>query len=555
MGITWRELWNRYNFFSVSARHYDQEVKSITQPISQDDQAEYDINFQQALAKLGSDESIGGPDFGSLNYMNWLSMAETSKETRTQQYREMENNGFVSAGVDEIVYSSLNADEKGEQLYLKIKNEGFSENENIRENLVKEFNYIRDDVIGYAKNFATMFHEFIMMGECCLEFLIPQTDVQLRSLGILGTKLLLSEQYMPFYNPEGKVHGFVIRNPWDANVRVLGDRTQFAYVDSGKYDFVDGIGPAWAKQYLPNPSQGKVLRLVRSFLEEARKPYKQLDAIEDSIVIYRFSRAPGRLIFNVATGNLPKNRAEQYLQKIINKYRKKVTYNSTTGDIDQAQNTKNIMEDYWFVKDATGKGTEVTTLESGGNFGDIEDLNYFLAKLYRSMKIPMTRMTGEAGFDQSPQKNTEQIKFEKYIYGIVCRFVDLIKQTYMQHLKMKGVWDHYNMKPEDIEVEAVPPSFFTYMKNAEVLDAQFTRFANFSNNINTETPIFAKRTALKEGMGWSDEKIALNQKWLKEEAAEGQEEGGESEGGGETPEPSGGEEEGEEAGGGGGIEL
>jgi len=530
MAISWRELWNRYNFFSVGRR--DEELPdSITAPIDPTDKGEYDVNFQQRLQQLMTDESVGVAGFGSMNYMTWLSMAEHSKDMRTQQYREMENNGFVSQGLDEIVYSALNENEKGENAFLKIKKTALSDNENIRENLQREFKHIFDAVLDYKKNFTTLFHEYVLMGELALELLMDNDDKNLRLNGVRGVKMLLSEEYVPFYDPQGSVQGFVVKNPWDAAVRVLADAKQFAYVDSGKYDFVNGSGPAWARQYLPNQSQGKTLRLVRSFIEEARKPYKQLDALEDSLVIYRLSRAPERLIFNVATGNLPKNKAEQYLQKIINKYRKKLTYNTTTGSVDQAQNVKNIMEDYWFVKDNTGKGTEVTTLASGGALGEIDDVNYFLQKLYRAMKVPMSRLTGESTFEQVPGMSREEIKFEKYVYWIVQKFIDIVKQIYVTRLKVKGIWDHYEMHWDDIEVVAVPPSYFSYMKNAEVLEAQFTRFANFTNNVDAETPIFAKKTALKEGLGWSDEKIAQNEKWLREEMAAKAGEGEEGEGG------------------------
>lgn len=546
MPINWREMWNRFNFFSTTRSHYEKDLDSITEPIDNSDKAEYDVNFQQAIEGMADVEGQVATGFGSCSYMTWLSLAEQSKDMRTQQYREMENNGFVAAGLDEIVYSSLNSDEKGEVVSMKIKNLSLSDNENIRDNLQKEFNYIAHDVIDYKKNFTTLFHEFVLMGELALEYLIADDDKELRISGIQGVKMLLSEEYMPYYDPEGKVLGFVVKNPWDTSVRVIADRMQFAYVDSGRYDFVNGTGPSWAQQYLPNQSQGKTMRLVRSFIEEARKPYKQLDALEDSLVIYRLSRAPERLIFNVATGNLPKNKAEQYLQKTINKYRKKLTYNAHTGEVDQAQNVKNIMEDYWFVKDNTGKGTEVTTLASGGNLGEIDDVNYFLAKLYRAMKIPMSRITGESTFEQVPGMPRDEIKFEKYIYWIVTRFAEVLKQVYISHLKLKGIWDAYNMQADDIEVAAVPPSYFTYMKNAEALEAQFTRFSNFSNNIDTETPIFAKRTALKEGMGWSDDKIAENEKWLREEQAAkaGGEEGEEGELGGDEG-GEGGEDEGD----------
>lgn len=529
--ITWREIWDRYHFFHTGRRN-EVEPNSITSPIDkQFDYESYDVNFQN-LSKMINDDlsSLNGAAFGATDYLSWITTAETSKDTRTMIYREMEENTYVSEGLDEIIYSSINENEKGESITLKIVNDGLNSNDNIRDNLQREFRHIIKTVLKYDNNFNTWFREFVMMGECALELLIDYDDPSVRNHGVRGVKFLRSEEYVPYYNTNGYLQGFVIKNLWNNNVRVVADRDQLAYADSGKYDYVNGIGPNWARSYIPE--KGRTIRLVRSFIEEARKPYKQLDAIEDSLVIYRMARAPERLIFNVATGNLPKNKAEQYLRKIVNKYRKKLTYNSQTGEIDQAQNVKNIMEDYWFIKDQTGKGTEVSSLSGASNLGEITDANYFLNKLYKAMKVPLERMNPEGGstFDQNPgSMSRAEIKFEKFIYNIVKLFSKLIKEVYIQHLKLKGVWSHYEMTDEDIELKPVPPSYFTYMKNAEFLEAQFARFANFSNNIDSEEPIFSKKMALKEGMGWDDDKISLNQKWLDEEKLRktSDEEGGE----------------------------
>ena len=542
--ISWQEIWDRFHFFNTSRRNED-PPHSITAPVEQAaGQNEYDVNFQNLTKMMGDTMGVPGM-FGATDYTSWISTAETSKDTRTMIYREMEENSYVSEGLDEIVYSSLNADEKGEVIHLNVKNDGLNANENIRANLEREFRHIVDNVLEYKDNFFKWYREFVMMGEISLELLIDDNDASLRRNGVRGVKMLRSEEFFAYHDPSGNLQGFIVRNPWNNDARIVADRDQFAYSDSGKYDFVNGIGPMWAKKYLPE--KGRTIRLVRSFIEEARKPYKQLDAIEDSLVIYRMARAPERLIFNVATGNLPKNKAEQYLQKIINKYRKKLTYNTQTGAIDQAQNVKNIMEDYWFIKDQTGKGTEVSTLSGASNLGEISDANYFLNKLYKAMKVPLERVNPEGGsvFDQNPgSMSRSEIKFEKFIYSILRLFVRAIRDVYITHLKLKGIWEHYELKEEDIEIKPVPPSYFTYMKNSEFLEAQFARFSNFSNNIDSEEPIFSKRMALKEGMGWDDNMIALNQKWLDDEkkakAGEG-EEGEEGDLGGEL---GGGDEEG-----------
>jgi hypothetical protein len=518
MGVimNWSEIWNRFNFFN--AQKENNLPDSITAPIDEPRPEDYDINFENEIRRMTDGEPGVIGSFGSLNYISWLSMIEKSKDDRTLLYREMEQNSHVSEALDEIVFAGLNEDKDGNVINLILKGENVSISENIRDNLNREFKHIIDNILQYKNNFYTWFHEFVIMGECALEILIDNNDALLRKNGVRGVNLLISEQYIPYHTSSGDVNGFVIKNLWNRVVRVVAEREQIAYADSGKYDFVSGLGPTWAKQYLP--TRGEVVRLVRSFIDSARKPYKQLDALEDSLVIYRLARAPERLIFNVATGNLPKNKAEQYLQKLINKYRKKSTYNPQTGYVDQAQNVKNIMEDFWFVKDQQGKGTEVTTIQSGANLGEIEDVNFFVKKLYKAMRVPWNRYTGDAAQAPAQGMSKDDIKFEAFVYTMVRKFSEVVRQIFKQHLKMKGIWQHYEMKDSDFDIVPVPPSYFQYMKNNELMETQFTRFQAFANNLNTEKPVFSKKMALKDGLGWDDAKIAQNEKWLKEELGE-----------------------------------
>ncbi len=516
MSMAWKDIWNRYFFFK-NTNPEDDIPPSLTSNISEPQPQDYDINFHnQARAMMDDEGNNLSGRFGGADYMSWIMGAETSKNTRVKMYREMENNSWVDEGLTEYVSTGINSDEKGNTIKLEIRNEDLRNNENVRDNLNKEFEHITTNVLDYNLVFAEWFREFCLMGEVAVELLVPSDNVKIRTEGIKNVKLLRSEQYVAYHDTDGNLEGFVVRNPYNEHIRVLADKNQIAYVDSGVYDYLSGIGFGWAQQYIPGAE--RVLRIPRSFMEAARKPYKQLDGLEDAAVITKMSRAPQRLVFNVATGNLPKNKAEQYLQKLINKFRKKLTYNPTTGEVDQGQNVKNLLEDYWFVKTQDGKGTDVTDIGGSGGLETNEYLEYFLNKLWRAMKIPPSRMDGEAVFDQNPgSMSTAEIKFQKYIYFILMRFTNIIKHIFIQHLKIKGIWDHYNLKIEDFKINAVPPSYFTYMKNAEFLEAQFARFANFANNIDVDTPIFARKMALVEGLGWSDEMVAQNQKWLDEE--------------------------------------
>jgi hypothetical protein len=178
------------------------------------------------------------------------------------------------------------------------------------------------------------------------------------------------------------------------------------------------------------------------------------------------------------------------------------------------------MEDFWFVKDQQGKGTEVTTLQSGQNLGEIADVEFFVKKLYKAMRVPWSRYTGEGVQAQGTQMSKDDIKFEAFVYAMVRKFSDVVKQVFRQHLRAKGLWNYYEMKDADFDIVPVPPSYFQYMKNNELLEAQFTRFAAYANNLNTEKPVFSKKMALIDGLGWTEEKYNQNKKWLVDEEQE-----------------------------------
>ena len=137
---------------------------------------------------------------------------------------------------------------------------------------------------------------------------------------------------------------------------------------------------------------------VLSYLHKAIKPVNQLRMIEDALVIYRISRAPERRIFYIDVGNLPKIKAEQYLKDVMNRYRNKLVYDASTGEIRDDRKFMTMMEDFWLPRREGGRGTEITTLPGGANLGEIDDIVYFQRKLYRSLNVPMSRMEAEQNF-------------------------------------------------------------------------------------------------------------------------------------------------------------
>jgi nitrite reductase/ring-hydroxylating ferredoxin subunit len=212
---------------------------------------------------------------------------------------------------------------------------------------------------------------------------------------------------------------------------------------------------------------------VVGYLQKAIRPLNMLRQIEDAVVIYRVSRAPERRIFYVDVGNLPKNKAEQYLRDIMNRYRNKLTYDANTGEIKDDRNHLHMLEDFWMPRREGGRGTEITTLDGGQNLGEMEDVNYLLKKVYRSLNVPISRMETESGFNmgRSAEITRDEVKFFKFIEKLRVRFSDLLLQLLRTQLILKGVMseDDWKKISSDVRFKYNHDSYFSELKEVEIL--------------------------------------------------------------------------------------
>ena len=212
---------------------------------------------------------------------------------------------------------------------------------------------------------------------------------------------------------------------------------------------------------------------ILSYLHKAIKPVNQLKMVEDAVVIYRLSRAPERRIFYVDVGNLPKIKAEQYVNDIMNKFRNKIVYDANTGEIKDDRKHLSMMEDFWMPRREGGKGTEITTLPGGQNLGDIADIQYFQKKLYQSLNVPMTRLVPEAGFNlgRSSEITRDELKFSKFIDRIRRKFSKLFLDTLRIQLVSKGVMsiEDWEEIESDIRFDFLKDNHFAEMKDNEIL--------------------------------------------------------------------------------------
>ena len=216
-------------------------------------------------------------------------------------------------------------------------------------------------------------------------------------------------------------------------------------------------------------------RMHLSFMHKAIKSLNQLRMIEDALVIYRLSRAPERRIFYIDVGNLPKVKAEQYLRDVMARYRNKLVYDASTGEIRDDKKHMSMLEDFWLPRREGGRGTEITTLPGGQNLGELKDVEYFKKKLYNSLNLPPSRLTDDnKGFNlgKTTEVLRDELKFTKFIGRLRKRFSEMFMDVLKTQLILKGVIapeDWEDMK-EHIQYDFLFDNHFNELKNIEMMN-------------------------------------------------------------------------------------
>ena len=215
---------------------------------------------------------------------------------------------------------------------------------------------------------------------------------------------------------------------------------------------------------------------VLSHLHKAIKALNQLRMIEDSLVIYRLSRAPERRIFYIDVGNLPKQKAEQYLREVMSRYRNKLVYNADTGEIRDDKKFMSMLEDFWLPRREGGRGTEITTLPGGQNLGELEDVKYFQKKLYRSLNVPESRLESDSSFNvgRSAEITRDEVKFQKFVVRLRKKFADVFNDLLKTQLILKGVFTHEEWEDakEHIQYDFIADNYFSELKEQEIMNAR-----------------------------------------------------------------------------------
>ena len=259
-----------------------------------------------------------------------------------------------------------------------------------------------------------------------------------------------------------------------------------------------------------------------SYLHKAIKAVNQLRMIEDSLVIYRLSRAPERRIFYIDVGNLPKIKAEQYLRDVMMRYRNKLVYNADTGEIRDDKKYMSMLEDFWLPRREGGRGTEITTLPGGQNLGEITDIKYFQEKLYKSLNVPPTRIGGDGGFNlgRSSEILRDEVKFSKFVGRLRKRFSNLFNDILKTQLLLKNVItpEDWDIMSEHIQYDFLYDNHFAELKDSELMAERLTMVASAEPYVGRYfSQDYLRRKILRQ----TDEEIIEQDKLMKKEIEDG----------------------------------
>jgi len=375
-----------------------------------------------------------------------------------KRYREMALHPEADGAIEDVVNEAIVSDLYDSPVEIELSN--LNASEGLKKKIRAEFKYLKE-ILDFDRKSHEIFRNWYVDGRLyylkVIDLKAPQEGIkELRYIDPLKMKYIRQEKK----NKNGKFDNGIIRVNKDEDYQKGMEFEEFfQYTPSPSASY--GISAMsrgnaksikLAKDSVTYCTSGLVDRnknTVLSYLHKAIKALNQLRMIEDSLVIYRLSRAPERRIFYIDVGNLPKVKAEQYLKEVMSRYRNKLAYNAQTGEVRDDRKFMSMMEDFWLPRREGGRGTEITTLPGGQNLGELSDIEYFQKKLYRALGVPESRIAADGGFNlgRSSEILRDELKFAKFVGRLRKRFAHMFNDMLKTQLILKNI-----ITPEDWEV-------------------------------------------------------------------------------------------------------
>jgi len=469
---------------------------------------------------------VGNLSLGSFNmfYDQYINRAHEHEFAKIMSYREMSLYPEIADVIEDGTNESTQVDHDDRVINLQIMDGALSDNENIVNNITREFNnFFYQQLNRFPEKLWDMFRTYLIDGRVYYERVINEKKP---TEGIKNIKKLPSETMDYVYDPgTGEILGYfqylkrggtrpkTIQEAEKRDDVILFNPTQIGFINYGIY--------------------GRNKYDILGYLEKCRVPYNQLKLLEISVIIYRLIRAPERFVFRIDTGNMPRDKALKYVEKIKMKMAKKQTYNSQTGQLSMEPEVFSMLENYYLPQSADGRGSQIESVGGNtGGFAELDDLYYFARKLYRSLKYPMSRVeaqqqgqSGDAMFggNSTQEISRDEIKWAKFLERQQNKFEYELTKLFLMHLEFKGLKREYELTEKKIKCQLVPPSNYKEQMEQNFLESRYNNYQALADRAE-----ISKYYLMRKFLKWSEEDIQENVDGLKKDAKYGfvEEEGG-----------------------------
>jgi len=444
-----------------------------------------------------------------------------------KRYREMSLHPECDEAIEDVVNEAIVSDLSDSPVEIDLSN--LSVGDNIKKTIRDEFKYIKD-LLDFDSKSHEIFRNWYIDGRLYYHKVIdldnPRDGIQeLRYIDALKVKYVRQMKKKDINTP-------TLITPQDKKLAITPELDEyFEYNPTGgatkSYSPTNGVQGSIkiAKDAVTYCTSGLVDRnkhITLSWLHKGIKALNQLRMIEDSLVIYRLSRAPERRIFYIDVGNLPKVKAEQYLREVMNRYRSKLVYDANTGEVRDDKKFMSMLEDFWLPRREGGRGTEITTLPGGQNLGEITDINYFQKKLYKALGVPETRLGGEGGFNlgRSSEILRDELRFNKFVGRLRKRFSNMFLDMLKTQLLLKNVItvEDWSGMAEHIQFDYIYDNHFAELKQSELFQE---RMANLSQAEPYIGKYFSQDYLRREILHQTDDEIVEQDKLIAAEIEAG----------------------------------
>ena len=444
-----------------------------------------------------------------------------------QKYRGLATHPEVDMAIEEIVNESICISDTEPSVSINV--DEIDASASIKKQIEEEFENVYN-MLSFGDNGHDIFRRWYVDGRIMHHLVVNEANLkagiqEIRPIDSAKIRKVkqIQKKKDPLTNAQivEKVEEFFVyqEKPGQANSGVKMSLDSVNYVTSGLLD--------------------EHRKRVVAFLHKAIKPINQLRMMEDSLVIYRLSRAPERRIFYIDVGNLPKGKAEEYMKNIMTKYRNKMVYDASTGEMKDDRKHMSILEDFWLPRREGGRGTEISTLPGGENLGQIDDIIYFQKRVYRALNVPVNRLEQESQFSlgRSTEISRDEVKFQKFIDRLRRRFSKLFLDILKKQLMLKGIiteedWEAWK---SDIFVDFMTDNHFAELKETEVLRERLTTLDQAQQYVGD---FLSKEWVYKNILLLKDEEIEEIKQQLEVERAEMPPEEGDQQDGPTGPGPA-----------------